>query len=1209
MFFFLPSKAILNRFDTDIQRSIPIILNVMIFHFRKFLLLISFIVPLSSCMKEKDENSLFTLVGSEVTGVDFSNTIYESDTFNIMTFGYIYNGGGVAVGDVNNDGLKDVFFAGNMVSSKLYLNKGNFQFEDITVEAGVAMEKWATGVTIIDINQDGLKDIYVCTINPIMGQSQPSNLLFINNGLDSDGNPVFTEEASVYGLDDKGYSTQAAFFDYDLDGDLDMYLLTNNYDKSSRNIPRFKLINGGSSNTDRLYRNNGNHTFTNVSKEAGILIEGWGLGVAVSDINKDGWPDIYVSNDFISNDLLWINNKNGTFTNKIDEFLRHQSYFGMGADIADYNNDGLQDIMVLDMMPENNQRQKTTMNAPDYNRFQLNNRMGYETQYIRNTLQINNGDNTFSEIGQLAGVYATDWSWSPLFADFDNDGWRDLFITNGFVKDITDLDYVRYNSEAVQFGNSEEIRKKLKKEYEKIARVKMPNYIYQNNKDLTFTNQSTKWGLAEPSNSNGAAYADLDNDGDLDLIVNNIDSEAFIYKNNSDNLPNANFLKIDLVGKVPNLGGIGTKIRISHKGNQQYYEHFLSRGYKSSMDNIIHFGLGEIEQIDSIEITWPDGKYQLLTNIKSNNLLKVEYKNAYLKVPAEESDLEPFMVEVASKYGISYKHAENDYVDFNTQPLIPHKHSQNGPGIAVGDVNGDGLEDFFIGGSKGFTGFVFQQDENGKFSKKPLGKEPNKEDDLGVLFFDYDADGDLDLYVVTGGNEYLSGSENYQHRLYNNDGSGNFEQDHSAIPSINTSGSCVVASDFDMDGDLDLFVGGRNKPRQYPLPGTSYILSNDGGTFRDVTKDVCPELENVGMVTSALWTDFDNDNQTDLIIVGEWMPITFYKNEDGMLKNVTPNSGLTKTNGWWNSLSSGDFDNDGDIDYVAGNLGLNSKFKATEKEPVSVYAKDFDINGTIDPILGRYILGEQYPDATRDALMSQIPSMRKKFSSYADYGAVTIDNMFFDDDLKDAYIAHSYTFESSYIENLGGGKFSMKALPMQAQFAPVFGMLPFDYNKDGNLDLMMVGNSFATETSAGLYDAFNGEILIGDGNGDFTAVDSRKSGFTVFGDAKSLVRLEGANHHPLIIVSQNSDSLKVFEESQNNDYQIVVVNPTDIYADLYFKNGSKQRREFYYGSGYISQNSRKLYLNPENLKEVYLTDFEGKRRKIELLVNMEIVQK
>ncbi|WP_245590579.1 VCBS repeat-containing protein [Adhaeribacter aquaticus] len=1139
---------------------------------------------------------MYTLLKSTDTGINFSNTISENDSLNILNFIYIYNGAGVAAGDVNNDGLTDLFFGGNLVSSKLYLNKGKLKFEDISAPAGVNTNLWVTGVTMVDINQDGLLDIYVCTIKPNSIEGAP-NLLFINKGIDKTGNLSFKEEAQAYGLADKGYSTQAAFLDYDQDGDLDMYLLTNASDRTNRNNPNYKLTRGQNNNTDRLYRNNGNNTFTDVSKEAGIQTEGWGLGVGISDINQDGWPDIYAANDFISNDLLWINNKNGTFSNKAAQYLKHTSYNAMGTDITDFNNDGLVDIMVLDMLPEDNKRQKTTMDGPNYDRFELNKKMGYEIQYIRNSLQLNNGNGTFSEIGQLAGVYATDWSWSPLFADYDNDGLRDLFITNGYVRDITDLDYVHYQQDAISFGDASSVKER-EKELAGAPKVKIPNYIYQNRGDLTFADKTKDWGLEEPSNSNGAAYADLDNDGDLDLVVNNLNSEAFIYQNNAQQLNQNHYLNLRLQGAAPNREGIGATIRIKYKGQQQFYEHYPTRGYQSSVDPTVHFGLGKTAVVDSLEVIWPGGRYQLLRNVKPNQILVLDIRQATGTKPAPKPAPAPLFTEASSSFGIAYKHEEDDFIDFKNQPLMPHKLSQGGPGLAVGDVNGDGLDDFFVGGSARRSGTIFYQNHQGKFTSRPLTSVPNTEDDMGALFFDADNDKDLDLYVATGGNEYLNMPQNYLHRLYKNDGKGNFTLDENALPRITSSGSCVTAADYDQDGDLDLFVGGRNNPRQYPMPGQSCLLRNNGGTFTNQTASLCKELETIGMVTTALWTDFDQDGQVDLLVAGEWMPLTFFKNNKGKFTNVTASTGLTHTEGWWNSLLAADFDNDGDMDYVGGNLGLNSRYKASPEQPVTIVAKDFDKSGNVDPVMGYYIQGQNYPAPARDALTDQMVMMRKRFPRYADYAETTFEKLFTKEELEGAYTARSYTFQSSYIENVGNGKFQIKALPMPAQVAPVFGMVASDYNQDGNLDLLLAGNSYAPETAVGYYDAAYGTLLTGNGKGGFAAVAPKQTGFAVKGDAKAMVQLLTRDKEPLVLVSQNSDSLKVFRSKAKAEYQVVPLQATDAYAELEFNNGKKRREEFCYGTTYLSQSCRTLVV--QNASKVTITDFKGNKRAIDL---------
>jgi enediyne biosynthesis protein E4 len=1155
-----------------------------------FVFVVSILCMLAACHSNKD-SLLFESVPASETGITFANTITTSDSINALNFDYIYNGGGVAVGDVNNDSLPDIYFTGNMVSGKLYLNKGNLQFEDVTEKAGVSTTKWTTGVAMIDINTDGFLDIYICVAGK--DSTQSANLLFVNNG-----NGTFTERAAAYGLADTGYSTQAAFFDYDKDGDLDMYLLTNAYESFNRNITRPKLTRGEGKSTDRLYRNNGNHTFTNVSREAGIVVEGYGLGVAISDINRDGWPDVYVANDFLTNDLLWINNQNGSFTESAAKYMKHQSHNGMGTDVADYNNDGLVDIVVLDMLPEDNLRQKTMFAAPNYDRFEQTLQYGYLPQYVRNTLQLNNGNGSFSEIGQMAGIHNTDWSWSALFADYDNDGLKDLLITNGYRKDVTNMDFITYSRESSMFGTDEQNRKESTAELEKLAGANVHNYVFRNKGDLTFEDKSQSWGMGEPGYSNGAAYTDLDRDGDLDLVINNIDREASIYRNNADKLLSNNYLQIELIGAELNKRGLGTKVELMSGGNKQFQEQTLYKGYKSTVDPLIHFGLGTITKIDTLTISWPDGKLQQLYNILANQRLSIDYRQARPPdsglVPASITSQTIFS-EVSGKNGLAYKHQESDFVDFKIQPLLPHKFSQNGPGLAVGDVDGNGLDDFYIGGAAGKPGTLFFQTPTGRFESHEVAKQ--REEDMGSLFFDADGDGDLDLYVVSGGSEFEENSASYQDRLYINDGKENFTIQKEALPEIGSSGSCVTAADYDLDGDLDLFVGGRIVPGKYPFPSRSYILQNNKGTFTDVTAKVCQELQQIGLVTAALWSDFNNDNQIDLVITGEWMPVSFFENKNGKFINVTKIAGTAQATGWWNSLTSGDFDQDGDIDYIAGNLGLNTKYKASAKEPVCVYAKDYDQNGSIDPILCYYIMGENYPTHPRDALIDQINGMRGRFQRYEQYGKATLDKVLTNQELEGALVVRSEYFQSAYVENQGNGKFTMKPLPIQAQVAPVFGMLTRDFDGDGLLDVLLAGNSYATEVQTGWYDASVGLLLKGDGKGNFYPVSVTKSGFFVNKDAKGIAELMDSKGNALVLVASNADSLKAFSYLPGS--QFISLQPSDQYAILTHKNGKKSKHEFYYGSSYLSQSARILQV-PADVTAASIYEASGKSRAIVL---------
>jgi enediyne biosynthesis protein E4 len=1135
---------------------------------------------LSGCGDAK-QDALFELLPSSSTHITFNNAITESDSFNVLTFEYIYNGAGVGVGDVNNDGLTDIFFAGNMVPGKLYLNRGGFVFDDITEKANTGTDTWCTGVAIADVNQDGLLDIYVSTIQPDLDKPGTTNLLFINKGNNAEGIPVFEEVAARMGLADSSYSTQAAFLDYDNDGDLDMYLLNNAMESYNRNLPLGQRFDGTGKSTDKLFRNDGKAPdslphFTDVSAEAGILTEGWGLGIVVNDINNDGYPDIYTANDFASNDLLYVNNGNGTFTNRINTMLKHQEHNGMGIDIADINNDGLNDIVALDMLPDDNLRQKTMFTTIGYDKFMLFRKKGYQDQYIRNVLQLNNGNNTFSDIGYLAGIYATDWSWSSLLADFDNDGYRDLFVGNGYRKDVTDQDFIVYSKELSMFSRDKDRRKIIRQEVEKLPGVKKPNFLFKNNGDLTFSDKAAEWGLDQPSYSNGAAYADFDNDGDLDLVTNNINDEAFIYRNKTIDAGKQgnSFLRMRLTREASNLQAYGTKIKV-YTGQLTYYaEHQTQRGYKSTVEDIEHFGLGKVAsgKADSVVITWPGGKTQVLKNVSLNQTITVVEKDAVMRTPIQKHVMPAFEA-VQEALNIRLKHDEEEFVDFlEAQFLVPHKHSQNGPGITVGDVNGDGLDDFIVGGAARKGGYLGLQQKDGAFITSTLPvKEP---EDMGLLLFDADTDGDLDLYCTSGSSEFKSDVAQYQHRLYRNDGKGNFTFDKAALPAITASGGCVVASDFDHDGDLDLFAGGRLVPTHYPEAPESYLLVNDGkGNFKNGTALLAPALAKTGMVTSALWTDINNDGWQDLALVGEWMPVTFFVSQQG--RSFTTQT-LDASSGWWNSLAGGDFDNDGDTDYIAGNLGLNSIYKASVEEPVSICAKDFDGNGSVDPILCRYIQGKEYPAPPRDALIGQVPALKGVAIRYAKYGSMGITDLLSEQRRKDALVLKSTLMASVYIENTGG-HFTLKTLPAEAQFAPLYGIAVTDVNEDGNLDVLAAGNSYAAEPLSGLYDASIGNYLQGDGKGNFKNVPVTTSGFFVDGDAKGLACLTRPNGSELFIVTQNRDSVKVFTRTLNNDSREVIrAKPLETSAMIQLKNGKQRKTEFYWGSGYLSSSSRML---------------------------------
>ena len=1183
--------------------------------------MVLFITTFCSC---RQHNTLFEKVSSGHSGITFTNEISENDSINPFDVVNIYNGGGVGIGDFNNDGLQDVYLTGNMVSSKMYLNKGDFKFDDVTAKADVGgLGRWGRGVSVVDINNDGLLDLYIC--NTIWQDSlRRRNILYVNQGIDKDGIPHFKDMAAAYGLDVHVQSTMGYFFDYDNDGDLDMYLVVNEGSNGS-NASVFRERNSNTMHSQgRLFRNDMDSSlhhavYHDVSVQAGTTIAGYGHSASICDMNRDGWKDIYIANDFLSSNILYINNHDGTFSDRSREYFKHTSFNAMGQDVQDVNNDGLADVFELDMSPPDNFRKKMMLNASNYNTFQNFTLFGYQFQYVRNTLQINQGPRVlegdslgapvFADLSFMAGVAETDWSWTPLLTDFDNDGFRDIVVTNGFPRDVSDHDFIAYRDESTALIPKREMLKK-------IPQIKIPNFAFHNDDGLHFSDVTRQWGVDMPTFSSGAAYADLDNDGDLDMIVNNINDQAGVYRNtlrddqSADSL--CNYIDIRLKGSAQNVNGLGSLVSVYYgDGKQQFSEVAPYRGYLSTIQQGVHFGTGRISRIDSIVVTWPDTRRQVLKSVSTNATLTIDYAKSGSANPDAQPLLSPGALfrEVTRTLGITYKHDDYDFIDFNIQTTLPHKLSEYSPAIATGDVNGDGLDDIVVGGNAIHRAKLFLQQKSGKFLQRDLwtAKDTSGLDykEGGILLADINGDGYPDVYASGAGFRFPSNSINYQDRLYINDGKGNFSLAQDALPKNYTSKLCVRAFDYNRDGKLDLFVSGRVDPWHYPRPVSSFIYRNDSKDGKviltDVTKDVAPALQNIGLVCDALFTDFDGDGESDLLLAGEWMPVRFLKNSKGKFTDVTEQTGIQGQSGWWNSIVAGDFRHTGRMDYIVGNTGTNSFYRASDQYPIRIISKDFGNDGGYEAIPSLFLPDEkgemqEFPANMRDEIIEKMPYLKKKFSNYHSFAIARMDEVLTAKQRDSVLQLSANNLQSGYLRNDGNGKFTMIPLPLQAQVSVINGMLVDDFDDDGNPDVLLSGNDYGTEVRVGRYDAFNGLVLKGDGKGGFTPLRMTESGVNIPGNGKGVAKLLGSDSCYLVAASQNRDAMKLFK--LNHKVKMLRLLPGDVSAIISLNDGRKTKQEFYYGASFLSQSSRMMEMDPR-VKSIEIFNYRGERRIIQ----------